>query len=188
MTRDGVLDPNSVINLSRANVLLVDDSDFALSLMAQIMMGIGTRQVYECQSSVEAQELLKTVPMDLVLINCDLPEMDGYDLVRWMRRSNIDTNALASTIMVSGHTKAHKVTKARDCGANFIIAQPFSPATLLERIIWIARDTRSFLETDDYVGPDRRFKTGEPPGGIERRAQRSGPTIAATIASLSGDA
>jgi DNA-binding response OmpR family regulator len=187
MTSDSGLDPNSVINLSKANVLLVDDSPFALRLMAQIMMGISARKVYECQSSDEAQDLLKTVPIDLVLIHCDLPDMDGYDLVRWMRRSDIDTNAFTSAIMISGHTKAHKVTKARDCGANFIIAQPFSPATLLERIVWIARDTRSFLETDDYVGPDRRFKTIDPPNCIDRRAQR-GPSIATTLASMGGDA
>jgi DNA-binding response OmpR family regulator len=75
--------------------------------------------------------------------------------------------------MVAGHTKASKVKKARDCGANVIIARPFSPSTLLDRIVWIARDPRPFLEAADYAGPDRRFHDEGPPKATgERRADR----------------
>ncbi len=59
---------------------------------------------------------------------------------------------------------------ARDCGANFIITKPFSAKNLLERIVWVARDERPFLEVGDYFGPDRRFRD-EPPD-VERRSDR----------------
>ena len=36
--------------------------------------------------------------------------------------------------------------------------------------VWTARDTRPFLEVGDYFGPDRRFRSGSGPGGVERRA------------------
>ena len=56
-----------------------------------------------------------------------------------------------------------------------MIAKPISPKVLLDRLFWLARDKRDFIEADTYVGPDRRFKhLGPPAGSVERRydAQR----------------
>ena len=94
-------------------------------------------------------------------------------VVRWLRRSGITPNCYAPVLLTSGHTPNAVVNKARDCGANFIIARPFSPSVLLDRIVWIARDPRPFLEAADYAGPDRRFHDEGPPRGVgERRADR----------------
>lgn len=164
--------PSSIINLSRASVLLIDDSPFGLRLLEQMMKGFGVRACYNCGSSLYAQDVIRREAVDLIVIDCDMPELDGYDLIRWMRNSGLE-NAYTPVIMVAGHTKASKVKKARDCGANFIIARPFSPAVLLERIVWIARDPRPFLEASGYAGPDRRFREDGPPAKTgERRADR----------------
>ncbi len=172
MTAETGLSPTNIINLSKANVLLVDDSPFGLNLMDQMMKGFGVRACYACSSGAAAKDLLRRDPMDLIVLDCDLPDIDGYDLTRWLRKSGLD-NAYTPVIMVAGHTKASKVKKARDCGANFIIARPFSPSVLLERIVWIARDPRPFLEARDYTGPDRRFREdGFPRATGERRADR----------------
>lgn len=40
-----------------------------------------------------------------------------------------------------------------------IVRKPVAPAVLLSRIEWIARDTRDFVESDGYCGPDRRVRT-----------------------------
>ena len=95
--------------------------------------------------------------------------MDGYELVRWLRRSGLEPNAFAPVIMTAGHVRRTKVAEARDCGANFLVTKPFSAAALLERIVWVARDSRPFMEVGDYFGPDRRFRKAKAPGD-ERRA------------------
>ena len=59
--------------------------------------------------------------------------------------------------------------RARDCGANFILARPLSPEVLLERILWIAREKRHFISCSSYVGPDRRFHEAGPPVGMPER-------------------
>jgi len=163
------LSPNAIVNLSRANVLVIDDNAFAQQLMVQMLMGFGVRSHYEFVSAAEAKEPLPTLPVDLIIVDCDLTEEDGYDFVRWLRRSKIEANAYVPVIMVAGHTKMSKVRKARDCGANFIVARPIAPTVLLDRIIWIARDQRPVLEAGGYIGPDRRFKEGSPPAGAEER-------------------
>ncbi len=165
------LSPNAIVNLSRANVVVIDDNGLSQQLLLQMLLGFGVRSHFEFASVAEAKEHLATMPVDLIIVDCDMPEQDGYDFVRWLRRSKIEANAYAPIVMVAGHTKLSKVTKARDCGANFIIARPLSPAVLLDRIVWIARDNKPFLEAGDYIGPDRRVREGDaPPGVPERRA------------------
>lgn len=166
------MNPNSIVNLTRANVLVVDENPFSLKLMAQILMGFGVRNYFDCRSMAEAVELLTTTPVDLVLVDCDLADGDGYDLAKWLRRSKVESDAHAPVIMMSSHTKVAKVRKSRDCGANYTLARPFSPATLMERILWVAKDRRPFLAAGDFIGPDRRINDSEPPRGEERRADR----------------
>jgi hypothetical protein len=61
------------------------------------------------------------------------------------------------------------VTKGRDCGASFLVAKPIVPRVLLDRVIWVARENRVFIECSTYSGPDRRFKFVGPPPGTEGR-------------------
>ncbi|MDO9223182.1 MAG: response regulator [Caulobacter sp.] len=168
-----LLNAGTIFNLGKAVVMSVDDNSFSLNLTNQTLMGFGVKTRHQCASAAEAQELLRTYTVDLLIVDCDMPEMDGYDLVRWLRRSGLDPNAFTPVIMVAGHTPESKVMKARDCGANFIVARPLSPLVLLERILWVARDPRQMLQAGDYFGPDRRFRDGQAPQATgERRRDR----------------
>jgi CheY-like chemotaxis protein len=167
------LNPNMVFNLSKASVMVVDDEPFSLRLIAQTLLGFGVKSRHQCASADEAMALLKSHPVDLLIVDTEMPDKDGYDLVHWLRRSGLD-NAWVPAVMISGHTPQSKVAKARDCGANFIVARPLTPAVLLDRILWVARDIRPMLEAGDYSGPDRRFKDQGPPEG---QAERRGDAI-----------
>lgn len=161
---------SAVINLAGAATMVVDDSAFGLDLTASALLGFGIKTRYACHSAVEAMEILKEESIDLLVVDSEMPGMDGYELVRWLRRSGLDPNAFAPVIMTAAHVRRSRVTEARDCGANFVVTKPFSAASLLERIVWVARDSRPFLEVGDYFGPDRRFRKASPPPEGERRA------------------
>jgi CheY-like chemotaxis protein len=160
---------SAVINLTGAVTMVVDDSPFGLDITVGALLGFGIKTKYACHSAAEAIDILKDHPVDLIVVDSEMPDMDGYELVRWLRRSGLDPNAFAPVIMTAAHVRRSRVSDARDCGANFIITKPFSAASLLERIVWVARDSRPFLEVGDYFGPDRRFRPGRAPGD-ERRA------------------
>lgn len=159
---------SAVINLASASTMVVDDSPFALELTAQSLMGFGIRTRHACVGAAEAMEILRDQNIDLLVVDCDMPGIDGFELVRWLRRSGLEPNAFVPVIMTAAHIRRSRVAEARDCGANFIITKPFSAATLLERIVWVSRDGRPFLEVGDYFGPDRRFRKAPAPGD-ERR-------------------
>lgn len=157
---------SAVFNLTGAVVMVVDDSPFSMEVTLQALQGFGIRVKYAVKTAAQAVEILKLHPVDLLMVDC---EMDGHELVRWLRRSGLEPNAYVPVIMTASHVRRSKVVDVRDCGANFLVTKPFSAAVVLERIIWVARDSRPFLEAGDYSGPDRRFKPSKPRKDNERR-------------------
>jgi CheY-like chemotaxis protein len=160
------------INLSSASVLVVDDNMQAVELLCGVLDGFGMRKFKRAISFEEAKEACTETAFDLILTDAQMPGVDGYEFIRWLRRSSDEQVRLTPAIIVTAHTRRSQVTKARDCGANFIIAKPITPKIILERIIWVAQSTRLFVETETYIGPDRRFRKAAPPSeyGVGRRS------------------
>lgn len=160
---------SAVFNFSDAVTMVVDDSAFSLELTAEALRGFGVQVRYACASAAEAIEVLQDHPVDLIFVDTEMPGMNGHELVRWLRNSNLEPNAFVPVIMTAGHVRKSRVGAVRDCGANFLVTKPFSAASLLQRLIWVARDNRPFLEVGDYRGPDRRFTPATPRDHNERR-------------------
>ena len=107
--------------------------------------------------------------VDLILVDCAMPEMDGYDFIRWLRREAPTQARQTPVIMLTGHAAASKVHKSRDCGASFVVTKPLTPAVLLQRIVWLSTDEREFIQSETYVGPDRRVRNMGPPLNVAGR-------------------
>lgn len=159
----------AIINLTGAVTMVVDDSPFSAEITTSALLGFGIRTRFACRSAPEAMEILRESEVDLLVVDSEMPGMDGFELVQWLRRSG-PPNAFVPVIMTAAHIRRSMVNKARNCGANYIVTKPFSASSLLERIVWVARDNRPFLEVGEYFGPDRRFREGAPPG-MERRSE-----------------
>lgn len=164
--------PSDRINLGQSSVLLVDHNTKSLDMLSSIFHGFGVREQIKCGSSERAMKLVQQRDIDLILIDCSMPEMDGYDFTRWLRRETPAPLKHTPVIMLTGHAAQSKVQKSRDCGASFVVTKPLTPAVLLQRILWLAADERSFVECDTYVGPDRRVRNFGPP--MDMAGRRSG--------------
>ena len=157
------------MNLERSVVLLVDDNPPALDLLAAMFRGFGVHRQVKSMSAADAQNIVKTRELDLIIIDTAMPGMSGYDFVRWLRREAPPDARFTPVIMLTGHAARATVESSRDCGANFILAKPFAPEVLLQRVFWVAKDERQIVSCDSYVGPDRRFKNMGPPLGKKGR-------------------
>lgn len=163
------LDPKIRINLERSVVLLVEHNTQALEALTSMFRGFGVRKQFKCSSTSAAMDVVKSQELDLIVIDASMPEMDGYDFVRWLRRDAPEGCIFTPVIMLSGHAARSMVEKSRDCGANFIVARPFTPEILLQRVFWVAKDERQMVVAENYVGPDRRFKNLGAPLGMKGR-------------------
>jgi CheY-like chemotaxis protein len=170
------------LNLERLTVLLIDDNQMSLDILGQVVSGFGVRQIIKCENAEMAKQVVNKHPLDLVITDDQMAGVDGYQFVEWLRREAGPPNAYIPSIIVTGHSRLSHVKRARDCGAHFLVAKPITPKVLLDRILWIARDERTFIETASYVGPDRRFKReGPPPGTKGRRAEDRPPVVGEAI-------
>jgi DNA-binding response OmpR family regulator len=73
-------------------------------------------------------------------------------------------------VVLTGYSRVDAVVGARDAGANLVVKKPLSPQVLFDRLAWMGQGSRKFVETETYVGPDRRFKSIGPPDGLGRRS------------------
>ncbi len=179
--------PKARVNLERAVTLLLDDNPEGISILVQIVTAFGIKSLHRCTSIEAAQEVAGQYELDLIVANANMRDSSGYDFVSWLRRVNLEPNSFTPAIILTGHTQVSNVRKARDCGANFIVAKPVSPSVLLERILWVARESRPFVACDTYVGPDRRYKDMGPPEGMEGRRREDKLAKAAPAAGQSGE-
>lgn len=160
---------SSKIDLSRSRALLLYDNRAHLDMLSGVLNGFDLRKQNKCESVEAAKDALYGAQFDLVMVEAAMANQDGFEFIRWLRRTGPDNNRVVPVLVVTGATRENEVAMARDCGANFVVAKPVTPIVLLQRIIWLGRDSRMFVEAETYVGPDRRFKAFGPPPGVKGR-------------------
>jgi DNA-binding response OmpR family regulator len=155
-------------NLERASILIFEPSQMGMNILVQILTGFGAKVLHRCETVQQAQDTVAASELDMAIVDAGAGE--GYDFITWLRHSRVEPNSFVPVLLTAGHTPGGAVSKARDCGAHFIMAKPLTPIAVLERILWISREGRRFVECDSYMGPDRRFKNeGVPSGMVGRR-------------------
>ena len=143
--------PSARINLEKLVVLLVDDNPQSLDILAQVVTGFGVRSIIRSPGGEDARAQLSRDQYDLVITDAQMPGLDGYALTSWIRREAPGQNRFVPVILVTAHTRKTHVTRARDCGANYAITKPIRPKTVLERIYWIAKEDRMFIEVEGHA-------------------------------------
>lgn len=162
------ISPETRINLERTAALLINDNPQGLDILGSIVQGFGLKEQIRCASPDDARGVIKRRPIDLILIE-SASAADSCHFVRWLRREGPQTNAYTPAIILTGHASEAFVAQSRDCGASFIVAKPLTPMVLLQRILWLTRDEREWVECETYVGPDRRVRNYGPPLGMAGR-------------------
>jgi CheY-like chemotaxis protein len=158
------------LNLKNITGLLVDRDLFTRGLVAQMLRGFGIEKLMVTGTGEEAKRLIHGNCPDLCFVEGALPDMTTADFIGWIRRQGSNALRFMPVIVLSGYTQLRLIAAARDGGANIVIRKPISPQTLFDRINWVARVSRPFLETGHYIGPDRRFHSVPPPDSKMKRA------------------
>lgn len=159
------------VNLEQSTVLLIDDNPQALDMLSSVFQGFGVKEQIKCASATAAVRIIQHRAVDLIVIDCADPEMDSYAFARWLRRETPAPMRFTPIMLLTGHASQSKVQEGRDCGVSFVVTKPLTPAVLLRRILWLAGDEREFVESENYVGPDRRVRNFGPPLGIPGRRE-----------------
>jgi diguanylate cyclase (GGDEF)-like protein/PAS domain S-box-containing protein len=117
--------------LTMASLLVVDDEEANRDLLSRRLERAGYR-VRTAASAMEALEAIQTTPVDLVLLDVVMPEMNGLDLLRLCRSTY--SSAQLPVIIVSALTESHHVVEALGVGANDFVTKPVDFPVALARI------------------------------------------------------
>lgn len=112
-------------------VLVVDDSP-TVARVVSFELRKHRLEVMAASNGPEALALLKTHVPDLVLLDINMPDMDGYQVCRAIRAD--DRTRRIPVVMLSGKDGFFDKVRGRMAGAVDYITKPFEPALLVEMI------------------------------------------------------
>lgn len=112
--------------------IVVDDSRAMRSILKKILASIGY-EVVEAGHGIEALSVLSTVPdVDVALVDWNMPEMDGLELVKHLRADH--KYADMRILMVSAENDMAKVARALMVGADEYAMKPVTKEMILEKL------------------------------------------------------
>ena len=111
-------------------VLLIDDDEDLRDALSEQLLITGGFDVYEGASGAEALEKVKQQSYDLLILDVGLPDTDGRELCRLIRKQGIKCPIL----MLTGHDTDSDTILGLDAGANDYITKPFKFPVLLSRM------------------------------------------------------
>jgi signal transduction histidine kinase/CheY-like chemotaxis protein len=132
----GVIVPAEMPDLSGVKVLLVDDAPDTLGVLEQILRYSGAT-VVSAASAGRALALLERERPDVIVSDIGMPEMDGFELIRRIRR-RIDGGSVPA-IALTAFTRQDDRVKALQAGFDDYLAKPVDAEALLEHVARIAQ-------------------------------------------------
>jgi two-component system chemotaxis response regulator CheY len=112
--------------------LVIDDSQTIRMIIGHILQELGI-EVIEAGNGLEAlEQLQKHESIELLLVDWNMPEMDGLELVRRIRSQR--AYDAARIMMVTTETQSEQVTRALDAGANEYLMKPFTKDVLVAKL------------------------------------------------------
>lgn len=112
-------------------ILIVDDDPSNRALLS-IALGTCDLHCQEAVDGVEALEILHRDPVDLVILDVDMPRMKGTEVLRQIRAANAWPHL--KIVMISGRASADEMANMMLAGADDYIAKPFTRTQLVARV------------------------------------------------------
>ncbi len=114
------------------NVLVVDDSRTLRKILIRELNSLGFYNIVEAADGLEAIDVVKTKPVDLMLLDMEMPELDGLGVLTALKSD--ETYKSLPIIVISGADQFEKTIKCIEIGAEDYLPKPFDPILLRARI------------------------------------------------------
>lgn len=112
------------------NIMLVDDSRTIRNIQKRTLQQLGHTDIVEAEDGVQALAKFKENAPDLMLIDWNMPNMNGLDLVKKIR----EINKTIPLIMCTTEAEKSRVLEAIKAGVNNYMVKPFTSESLGQKI------------------------------------------------------
>ncbi|MFK7732686.1 MAG: EAL domain-containing protein [Pseudomonadales bacterium] len=145
----------SSMNTENGIALIIDD-DSNMRLIASTALKNAQFSVIEAENGQQALQTFEQSDVDVVLLDVEMPDMDGFEVCRLLRSS--DKGKYTPIIMMTGRNDVEAVNKAYDFGATDFTTKPIHPELLCQRVLYIHRSQRAMVEVRENT---RRLKAAQ---------------------------
>ncbi len=128
------IEPDQIVfdnyDVEDLNVLVVDDSATARRHISRILNNLGIENLVTAENGKEAIKKLSEQNFDLVVTDFNMPEMDGQELVEYIRKDLGDT--FMPILMVTSEADESRLASVQKSGVSAIFDKPFDPSSIKE--------------------------------------------------------
>lgn len=111
-------------------IMLIDDSKTMRNIQKAVLLQLGHKEVLEACDGQDALSKVAAFKPELLLVDWNMPNMDGLTFVKTFRQANKTT----PIIMVTSEAERPRVIEAIKAGVNNYVVKPFTPDLLSQRI------------------------------------------------------
>lgn len=154
---NAALNKRDVIKLVQGlSILVVDDNQYMRKIVRTLLVNIGVKTLYEASDGIDALENIRVMSPDLVILDWEMPLLNGAELVRIVRSPGVFPVPDIPIIMLTGYAERWRIVDAVKLGVNEFLMKPVSGKALLDRIVSILARPRPIVHVGDYYGPKPR--------------------------------
>lgn len=133
---------NEISLTSDINVLIAEDNEHNCEVISFQMEELGLKHQI-VNDGEQALKALENGTYDLLITDCHMPKLDGYELTTQLRQSNIDTIKSTPIIGMTGDVSADSLEKCQRVGMNGVIAKPSRINQISDKIKEVLALTKS---------------------------------------------
>lgn len=129
---------------AKKTILIIDDDDALRDTLAEQFSLHDEFEIAQAENATQGLKALKEGSADLIILDVNLPDMDGREACKIMRRNGVK----CPVIMLTGQGSDSDTILGLDAGANDYVVKPFRFAVLLARV---RSQLRSHEHSEDAV-------------------------------------
>jgi two-component system, chemotaxis family, chemotaxis protein CheY len=125
-------------DIEQVKALVVDDSTTARNHVMRMLNDMGLVQIQTAENGKEAIQILESQTVDIILTDYNMPEMDGCQLVEYIR--NYSQQPYVPILMVTSEPNQARIASVQQAGVSAILDKPFEPAQMRQYIASLLSD------------------------------------------------
>jgi len=142
------------MNEERRKIIYVDDVNFSLRSMRDRLRD--RYEVYPAQSAEKMFELLRHIKPDLILLDVNMPGINGYEAIERLKSDARYTRI--PVIFLSAQNDKNSVFKGLNLGAAAYVSKPFTTSSLIEQIETVFNPAKRRNPFDDLISEENSDK------------------------------
>jgi two-component system chemotaxis response regulator CheY len=142
--------------LQGLNILIVDNNAYMRRLTRMMLTNLGAKSVVEAGDGLAALEHIRTCDPDVMLLDWDMPVLDGMEVIRIVRSPGVFPRSNLPIIMLTNRAQRSSVVEALRAGVHEFLVKPTSPKALHDRLLSIVIKPRPMQKLGKYYVPQPR--------------------------------